>query len=219
MHGKHFANGRAATLPACPDKTRPVHFTGKEKLVAALDAAVRLDEEHAVTTALRQALVALFADREVGLPRSVLDPIADHYARRELHVSPELGYSVVAMTWGPGQGTRIHDHDGAWCVEGVWHGRLAITRYEPRERDGDRWRFAGMGTIEAGPGSAGSLIPPHEYHAIRNPSTDDIAVSLHVYQRPLLRCHVFVPEAAQAHDGGWARREERQLATDEQAAA
>ena len=42
MHGKHFANGLAATLPACPDKTRPVHFTGKEKLVAALDAAVRV---------------------------------------------------------------------------------------------------------------------------------------------------------------------------------
>ena len=217
MHGKHFANGPAATLPACPDKTRPVHFTGKEKLVAALDAAVRLDEEHAVTTALRQALVALFADREVGLPRRVLEPIADHYARRELHVSPELGYSVVAMTWGPGQGTRIHDHDGAWCVEGVWHGRLAITQYEPRERRDGRWRFIRMGDIEAGPGSAGSLIPPHEYHAIRNPSDAGIAVSLHVYQRPLLRCHVFVPEDADAPcagDGGWMRREERLLGTD-----
>lgn len=194
-----------------------MQFPGKDRLVAALDAAVRLEDEAAVTAALREALVALFADREVGLPRSVLEPIADHYARRELHTSAALGYSVVAMTWGPGQGTHVHDHDGAWCVEGVWRGRLAITQYEPLERDGERWRFAGMGTIEAGPGSAGSLIPPHEYHAIRNPSADDIAVSLHVYQRPLLRCHVFVPEDPQARDG-WARREERQLATDEAAA-
>lgn len=190
-----------------------MQFTGKEKLVTALDAAVRLEDEHAVTAALRQALVALFADREVGLPRSVLKPIADHYARRELHVSPELGYSVIAMTWGPGQGTRIHDHDGAWCVEGVWHGRLAITQYEPHANEGGRWRFTRMGDIEAGPGSAGSLIPPHEYHAIRNPSGDDIAVSLHVYQRPLLRCHVFVPEAEDDCDG-WLRREERLLGTD-----
>jgi predicted metal-dependent enzyme (double-stranded beta helix superfamily) len=195
-----------------------VLFPGKDRLVAALDAAVRLEDETAVTAALREALVALFDDREVGLPRSVLAPIADHYARRELHTSPTLGYSVVAMTWGPGQGTHVHDHDGAWCVEGVWRGRLAITRYEPRERDGERWRFAGMGTVEAGPGSAGSLIPPHEYHAIRNPSADDIAVSLHVYQRPLLRCHVFVPEDAQAGGAGWARREERHLATDAAAA-
>ena len=212
MHGKHFANGRAATLPACPDKTRPVHFTGKEKLVAALDAAVRLDEEHAVTTALRQALVALFADREVGLPRSVLDPIADHYARRELHVSPELGYSVVAMTWGPGQGTRIHDHDGAWCVEGVWHGRLAITQYEPRERRDGRWRFIRMGDIEAGPGSAGSLIPPHEYHTIRNTSADAVAVSLHIYQAEMACCSKFGHR-----EGEWYARETTELATDKAA--
>ena len=102
-------------------------------------------------------------------------------------------------------------------MEGVWHGRLAITQYEPRERRDGRWRFIRMGDIEAGPGSAGSLIPPHEYHAIRNPSDAGIAVSLHVYQRPLLRCHVFVPEDADAPcagDGGWMRREERLLGTD-----
>ena len=188
-------------------------FPGRQKLVDAFDAAVRLGEEGAVTARLRQVLVALFADREVGLPRAVLQPVADHYARRELYASPDLGYSVVAMTWGPGQGTPVHDHDGAWCVEGVWRGRLSITRYEPRERDGERWRFAAVEALEAGPGSAGSLIPPHEYHAIRNPDPTGIAVSLHVYQHPLLRCHVFLPEHATATDG-WLRREVRELATD-----
>jgi predicted metal-dependent enzyme (double-stranded beta helix superfamily) len=189
-----------------------VHFPGKDRLIAALDAAVRLDDEIAVTAALRQALVDLFADRQIALPAEVLQPISDHYARRQLHVSPELGYSVVAMTWGPDQGTHVHDHDGAWCVEGVWHGRLAITQYEPGQCDGARWRFVRMTDIEAGPGSAGSLIPPHEYHAIRNPSGSDIAVSLHVYQRPLMRCHVFVPETGDPD--AWCLREERQLASD-----
>ncbi len=191
-----------------------VDFEGKAKMVATLDAAVRLGTSDRVTAALRQALVALFADREVALPREAMAPMADHYARRELHASGELGYSVVAMTWGPSQGTLIHDHDGAWCVEGVWHGRLAITRYEPQARDGDRWRFAEVEQIEAGPGSAGSLIPPHEYHAIRNPRADDIAVSLHVYQHPLLRCHVFEPEDGGGPGEGWTRRRERLLCTD-----
>ena len=142
----------------------------------------------------------------------MLDPIADHYARRELHVSPELGYSVVAMTWGPGQGTRIHDHDGAWCVEGVWHGRLAITQYEPRERRDGRWRFIRMGDIEAGPGSAGSLIPPHEYHAIRNASARDVAVSIHIYAEPMTCCGVFAE--AEAQGDGWHRYIEKQLSLD-----
>jgi len=186
-------------------------FPGKQKLVEALDTAVRLREKTAVTARLRQALSRLFAGGAVELPPAVLEPVADHYARRLLHQSPDLGYSVIAMTWGPGQGTPIHDHDGCWCVEGVWHGRLAITRYEPLERDGDSWRFQAVETLEAGPGSAGSLIPPHEYHVIRNTDPAAVAVSLHVYQRPLLRCHVFVPEPGA---DGWTRRELRELATD-----
>ncbi len=189
-----------------------MYFPGKEKLVAALDAAVIGGSDAACTDAVRTALVALFADRDVSLPPAVLTPCTDHYARRELHVSDAHGYSVIAMTWGPGQGTFVHDHDGAWCVEGVWRGGLAITQYVPVERDGERWRFDTVGEpAEAGPGSAGSLIPPHEYHTVQNPSDDAIAVSIHVYQRPLLRCHVFVPEA----DGtAWTRREERLLAND-----
>lgn len=192
-----------------------MEFPGKHKLIAAFDAAVRLEDEAAVTAALREALVALFADRELVLPRSLLQPIADHYARRELYLSPDLGYSVIAMTWAPGQGTPIHDHDGAWCVEGVWRGRLAITEYVPCERDGQRWRFAGKGTTEAHPGSTASLLPPHEYHTVRNPDPDDIAVSLHVYQRQLRRSHAFLPERDDGDDSGWMHCEERRLATDE----
>ena len=76
------------------------------------------------------------------------------------------------MTWGPGQGTPVHDHSGLWCVEGVWDGQLEITQYELLERDGERFRFRAAGGMHAGPGSAGSLIPPHEYHTIRNASPD-----------------------------------------------
>ena len=191
-----------------------MQFPSRPRLVAALDAAVRSQSEDAITAALRRALVDLFAGPGFALPPALLQPIADHYARRELYLSPELGYSVIAMSWGPGQGTPIHDHDGAWCVECVWHGRLAITRYQPRERDGERWRFDELGTSEVHPGATDSLIPPHEYHAVRNPSAADIAVSLHVYQRALRRSHVFVAEQAGTGAAGWLRREERVLVAD-----
>src|SRR3546814_16841178 len=86
------------------------------------------------------------------------------------------------MTWAPGQGTPIHDHCGLWCVEGVWDGELEITQYELLERDGERFRFRAAGRMHAGPGSAGSLIPPHEYHTITNASGDKIATSLPHYK-------------------------------------
>ena len=187
-------------------------FHGRDKLVASLDAAVALGDDHAITDALRKTLCRMIRDEEVALPDCVLQPIADHYARRELYTSPEHGYSVIAMTWGPGQGTKIHDHSGMWCVEGVWRGRLEITQYELAEqaRAKELYRFVPAGTIDAGTGSAGSLIPPHEYHTIHNPSDRDIAVSLHVYQRTMVRCGVYSPEG----ETEWQRRGERLLGTD-----
>ena len=190
----------------------PIDFPGRDKLVARLDEAVDRGDQHAVTAALRNCLCAMIRDRDVQLPDCVHDPIVDHYARRELYRSPQLGYSVVAMTWGPGQGTPLHDHSGLWCVEGVWHGELEITQYELLEHAGERFRFRAAGGIQAGPGSAGSLIPPHEYHTIRNTSTDAVAVSLHIYQAPMGCCAKF------AHrEGEWYACETAQLATDKAA--
>ncbi|MBN7135180.1 cysteine dioxygenase [Lysobacter enzymogenes] len=193
---------------ALPD----LDFPGHDKLVAAIDAAVCAGDEHAVTAALRNTLCKMIRDRDVHLPDCVFDPIHDHYARRELYRSPELGYSVVAMTWGPGQGTPMHDHSGLWCVEGVWDGELEITQYELLERSGENFRFRAAGGMHAGPGSAGSLIPPHEYHTIRNASNDAVAVSLHIYKAPMECCSMFVPR-----EGEWFRRVDKALETDEAA--
>jgi len=187
-------------------------FPGHAKLVQALDAAVEAGDQHAITAALRNTLCALIRDRDVQLPECVHEPIVDHYARRELYRSPRHGYSVVAMTWGPGQGTPVHDHSGLWCVEGVWDGQLEITQYELLERDGERFRFRAAGGMQAGPGSAGSLIPPHEYHSIRNASSDAVAISLHIYKAPMECCSMFVPQ-----DGEWYARAPKALEIDEAA--
>ena len=88
---------------ALPD----IAFPGRDKLVNAIDAAVGAGDEHAITAALRNTLCRMIRDRDVALPECVFEPIEDHYARREIYRSPEHGYSVVAMTWGPGQGTPV----------------------------------------------------------------------------------------------------------------
>lgn len=186
-----------------------IAFAGRERLIAAIDAAVAAGDDHAVTSALRSAMCALIRDPAVELPACTQLPVEGHYARRELYRSPVHGYSVVAMTWAPGQGTPIHDHDGLWCVEGIWRGALEIAQYELLESDGDRFRFRAASGMEAGVGSAGSLIPPHEYHTIRNASADAVAVSLHVYQAPIMQCARFRRDA-----DDWYLRYDDALAVD-----
>lgn len=183
-----------------------VSFPGREKLISSLDAAVSRGDEHEITAALRTTLCDLILDSEIQLPECVFEPVDEHYARREIYRSPEHGYSVVAMTWGPNQGTPVHDHCGLWCVEGVWQGGLDITQYELLEQDGERFRFRGTGGIIAGPGSAGSLIPPHEYHAIRNSSSENIAISVHIYKAPMETCTMFAPD-----EGEWFTRADKAL--------
>jgi 3-mercaptopropionate dioxygenase len=186
-----------------------MEFPGCRKLIDAIDAAVVKDTTPAITDSLRNSLCQLIRGQEVKLPECVFETAEGRYARRELYCSEEHGYCVVAMTWGPGQGTPIHDHDGMWCVEGVWSGALEVVQYERLANEEGHWRFQPVGSIQAGPGSAGSLIPPHEYHTIRNP-TDDVAVSLHIYSGQMTRCAVFKPVDADQH----YERQERKLGLD-----
>ena len=187
-------------------------FPGSRTLIDAIDAAVAKPTTHELTDSLRNSLCKLIRENAVTLPDCVFEANAEHYARRELYRSEEHGYCVVAMTWGPGQGTPVHDHSGLWCVEGVWDGQLEITQYELLERDGERFRFRAAGGMQAGPGSAGSLIPPHEYHSIRNASSDAVAISLHIYKAPMECCSMFLPQ-----DGEWYARAPKALEIDEAA--
>ena len=186
-------------------------FTGRERLVAAIDAAMGAADVGGTVARIEHALREAIADPAIVLPACVHEPITDHYARRELYRSARHGYSIIAMTWGPGQGTPLHDHDGLWCVEGVWQGALRITPYRLREDRGDIARLQPLPGVDGTRGSAGNLIPPDEFHVLRNASDTELAISVHVYQRPMEHCTVFVPEAGQAD---WYRRESRQMQTD-----
>ena len=53
------------------------------------------------------------------------------------------------------------------------------------------------------PGASGALIPPFEYHILRNARKDDLAVTLHVYGGEMTRCSLFEPRP----DGAYARIE------------
>jgi predicted metal-dependent enzyme (double-stranded beta helix superfamily) len=166
---------------------------GLSELVARLDRSVEAGAPEAITAAVKQDLEYLLGDRRLSLPAEFMEPRPDCYARRLLYRDPAGRYSAIVMTWGPGQGTAVHDHGGLWCVEGVVDGEIAVTQYlVQRETDG-YYRVTPIGSLLAGTGSAGCLIPPTDHHVLANARPSRASVTLHVYGGDLDDCKVFLP--------------------------
>jgi predicted metal-dependent enzyme (double-stranded beta helix superfamily) len=179
------------------------------ELIRGIDESVRLGDVDAIVESVKGHLVRAAERNGELLPRSFYSPRDDCYARRLLHRSPDGGYTVVVMTWGPGQGTPLHDHAGMWCVECVVKGELHVTQFDLSEQGGDRYRFERQEKIHAVVGDAGCLIPPHEYHVLTNALPDEVTLTVHVYGGEMERCHAFLPE-----EDGWWRQESRPLRYD-----
>jgi len=184
-------------------------FLGQKDLVWRLDAAVRGSAVEEVTATVQNVLVDMIKSGTLDLPESFLRPAETSYARRLVHKSAEYGYTVVAMVWGPHQGTALHDHSGSWCVEGVLKGEIEVTQYEFLRCEGERWNFCRHECLHSSVGSAGSLIPPYDYHTIANARDDKPAVTLHVYGRELEECSIF-----EGGEDGWYTHHTRELHYD-----
>jgi predicted metal-dependent enzyme (double-stranded beta helix superfamily) len=181
-----------------------------DPLIDRLCEAVRLREVHAITDRIKEDLESFIPSEGLRLPERFRRAKPDHYARRLLYRDPELGFTAVVMTWGPGQRTALHDHAGIWCVEGVMEGEMEVIRYELlEERPDGACRFAERGSAHAAAGSAGALIPPFEHHVLANSQPDRVALTLHVYGGDMDHCDIFEPAA----DGGY-RRQTRALVYD-----
>ena len=170
--------------PSCP---------GLSELVARLDRSVEAGGAAAVTAAVKADLEHMLGQRKLVLPATFTEPLPECYARRLLHRDPRGRYSAIVMTWGPGQGTAVHDHGGLWCVEGVVDGEIAVTQYLVQQEADGYYRVTPIGSLLAGTGSAGCLIPPTDHHVLANARPTRASVTLHVYGGDLDDCKVFLP--------------------------
>ena len=187
--------------------TKP--FRGREALIEMLDDAVQRPTVEDITGRLKDGLSALMSDRALDLPETLRSCCSDHYARRLLYRSEEHGYVAIAMIWGPQQGTPLHDHDGTWCVEGVLDGEIEVTQYDLIEEAGERCRFDRRDSLATTIGDAGSLIPPFDYHTIRNLRRRESSITVHVYGREMTECTIFQPL-----EGDWYQRQVKPLSYD-----
>ena len=164
-----------------------------DPLIEQLREAVRLGEVGAITDRIKHTLESFIPSEGLIFPERFHRVKPEGYSRRLLYRDPELGFTALVMTWGPGQKTALHDHSGIWCVEGVLEGEMAVQRFEQLEEPAPGvFRFASREVLGATAGSAGALIPPLEHHILSNPS-DRIALTLHVYGGEMDHCTTFEP--------------------------
>ena len=175
-------------------------------LIDNLDRAVALEDCAAVAERIKSDLSESILSRSLRLPERFRRPVSECYARRLLHRDPDLRFTAVVMTWGPGQGTPLHDHAGIWCVEAVVEGAMEVTQFSLLDDEGARCRFERETRVRAEVGESGCLIPPFEYHVLQNAYPDRTSITLHVYGGEMNRCCTFEPM-----DDGWHQRREKTL--------
>lgn len=174
------------------------------ELIARLDKAVEIKEATGCCQAVKEALEEIVASQQDFIAERFLQPAPDKYARRLVHKDPQDRYTVLAMVWGSGQGTAVHDHDDLWCVECVYRGKIKVVSYSYFGEEKGLHQFQPAKVVYAGLGEAGALIPPYDHHTIENEEATP-AVTLHVYGGEMQACHAFIPV-----EGGY-RRERREL--------
>jgi 3-mercaptopropionate dioxygenase len=147
-----------------------------EPLVTATRAAVASDADWGRTA----ELVADALRRHLPSP-AVLTPAQragdpERYRSHLLHTEPDGSFSIVALTWRPGQVTPIHDHV-TWCVFGVIQG---VEHEELFTLDEDRGRLVPVGASSNPTGEVSGFAPPGDIHRVRNVGSDT-AISIHIY--------------------------------------
>jgi len=105
----------------------------------------------------------------------------ERYSRRLIWRDPAGRFVIGGFTWGAGQGSPLHDHNGLWGAEVIVEGAMSETAYDLLERrPDDRYHFARGEERRAERGAINVLRPPKEYHEFCN-AAPGISRTLHVY--------------------------------------
>ncbi len=164
------------------DLTVPPIAPELEALASATRAAVNTNADWESTA----ELVAAQLRRHLPSP-GILTPEQragdpERHRSHVLHTEPDGSFSIVALTWRPGQETPIHDHV-TWCVFGVIQG---IEYEELFTLDERRACLVEAGSSANVTGEVSGFAPPGDIHRVHN-TTDATAISIHIYGTDVTR--------------------------------
>lgn len=128
------------------------------------------------------------------------------YTRNLIGIGSRKRFGLMILAWGPGQRSPIHDHDGSHCIMRVLKGTLIETLYNKEQQDELLENDAGN-TTSSEDGvisyyrptretilSSGQTAYIHDkigWHRVSNSSSEEPAVSLHLYAPPIENCRTY----------------------------
>ncbi len=128
---------------------------------------------------------------DVSVPLDAILPrlpfVPRNYARTLVHRDP--WFELLLVTWSPGSVAPVHDHDGQDCWLVPLGGSFDLADYAIVDEDGERAQLRPLRSRRLGPGELDRRDEHEGVHAV-TPATP-LALSLHIYARPLARCRVF----------------------------
>lgn len=110
---------------------------------------------------------------------------------RNLIYKNEL-FELMAICWGPGQVSRIHNHYDQKCWMSVPIGTLRVQNFTTLECDEERGycRLEPADSFDMHTGEPGKVELEEPVHQVLNVSNEN-AVSLHVYSKPYDKCLIY----------------------------
>lgn len=90
--------------------------------------------------------------------------------------------NLLVLVWSPGKGSAIHDHANAHCCMKVIKGQLTENLYDVPETEGQEMVPRQVTVLHRD--EVGYISDDIGLHKISNASTEDFAVSLHLYTPP-----------------------------------
>ncbi|MGA2857648.1 MAG: cysteine dioxygenase family protein [Candidatus Sulfotelmatobacter sp.] len=118
-----------------------------------------------------------------------------HYTRNLIDRRPI--YELIAICWGVGQVSSVHNHRDQNCWMAAPIGRLQVENFHVVQQDlrAGRCQLEPLNTVEMNVSHPCAVDPADPVHRVLNPREfDQRAVSLHVYSRPFDSCVVYSPE-------------------------
>jgi 3-mercaptopropionate dioxygenase len=120
------------------------------------------------------------------------------YTRNLLHADPEGRFTVMALAWGAGRQSPIHDHE-TWGVVGVYASGIDVVDYHPPEEGA---ALVEKEQLRAEAGEVISIYPPrsHNIHRMSNVRNRETTLTIHTYGDPATLCRVYDPEGGEHCD-------------------